>query len=244
MFGVAIVRVPPAGFVPTGYVPPAAPKKLVTTASVSADGALKTRQFWLLWAVLCLNVTAGIAVLAQASPMIQEMFPGRVNASAAAGFVGFISVFNLAGRFVWSSISDYLGRKTTYAVYFALGTVLYCAVPALGRSGNITLFVGAFALIFTMYGGGFATIPAYLRDLFGVFEVGAIHGRLLTAWSVAALTGPTILTYLRAYELAHGATKSEAYTMTMYLMASLLVVGFVCNAFVSPVDPRHHEDRA
>ncbi len=175
MFGVAIVRVPPAGYVPPGYVPPAATKSLVTTANVSADEALRTPQFWLLWAVLCLNVTAGIGVLSQASPMIQELFPGRVTAVAAAGFVGFISVFNLMGRFLWSSVSDYIGRKRTYAIFFALGTALYCLVPTLGRMGNIALFVGAFALVFTMYGGGFSTIPAYLRDLFGVYEVGAIH---------------------------------------------------------------------
>ena len=212
----------------------------MTGASVSTDRALRTPQFWLLWAVLCLNVTAGIGVLSQASPMIQEMFPGRVTANAAAGFVGFISVFNLLGRFFWSSVSDYIGRKTTYALYFALGTVLYCAVPTLGRMGTIALFVAAFAIIFTMYGGGFATIPAYLRDLFGVYEVGAIHGRLLTAWSVAAVAGPTILTYLRAYQVAHGVAKVEAYTVTMYVMAALLVAGFVCNALVAAVNARHH----
>jgi MFS family permease len=240
MFGVAIVRVPQSDYLPAGYVAPATQGRLVTAASVSADRALGTPQFWLLWAVLCLNVTAGISVLAQASPMIQEMFPGRVSAGAAAGFVGFISVFNLLGRFLWSSISDYIGRKRTYAIYFAVGTALYCAVPTLGRMGSITLFVAAFCVIFTMYGGGFATIPAYLRDLFGVYEVGAIHGRLLTAWSVAALTGPTILTYLRAYQVARGVAKVEAYTVTMYVMAALLVVGFVCNALVAAVDAKHH----
>jgi len=172
--------------------------------------------------------------------MIQEMFPGRVSASAAAGFVGLISVFNLLGRFFWSSVSDYIGRRRTYGIYFALGTALYCAVPSLGRTGSIGLFVAAFCIVFTMYGGGFATVPAYLRDLFGVHEVGAIHGRLLTAWSVAALVGPTVLTYLRAYQVAHGVAKVEAYTVKMYGMAGLLVVGFACNALVSPVDPRHH----
>ncbi len=239
MLGVAIVRVPPAGYLPPGYVP-SAPKKLVTTANVTADQAIKTPQFWLLWAVLALNVTAGIGVLSQASPMIQEMFQGRVNAGAAAGFVGFISIFNLLGRFLWSSISDHIGRKTTYAIYFALGTVLYCAVPTLGRLGSITLFVGAFCVIFTMYGGGFSTVPAYLRDLFGVEQVGAIHGRLLTAWSAAAVAGPTILTYMREYQLAHGVAKAEAYTITMYVMASLLVVGLACNALVKPVAEQHH----
>jgi MFS family permease len=240
MFGVVTVRVPPPDYCPEGYTPSAAPRKLVTTASVTADRALRTPQFWLLWAVLCLNVTAGLGVLSQASPMIQEMFQGRVNAGAGAGFVGFISIFNLLGRFVWSSISDYIGRKRTYAIYFALGTGLYCVVPALGRLGNIALFVGAFAVIFTMYGGGFATIPAYLRDMFGVHQVGAIHGRILTAWSVAAVAGPTLLTYLRSYQLARGVAHTEAYTITMYIMAGLLVVGFVCNALVTPVDAKHH----
>ena len=240
MFGVLTVRVPPPGYAPHGYEAGAA-KKIVTVPSVTADEALKTPQFWLLWAVLFLNVTAGIGVLSQASPMIQESFAGRVTPSAAAGFVGVISLFNLLGRFFWSSTSDYIGRKATYAIYFALGTALYCAVPSLGRLGSIGLFVAAFALIFTMYGGGFSTIPAYLRDLFGVEQVGAIHGRLLTAWSAAAIAGPSILTYMREYQLGHGVAKAEAYTITMYVMASLLVAGLVCNALVKPVDPKHQK---
>ena len=239
MFGVFTVRVPPPGYAPPGYTP-GPPKKLVTAASVTADRAIRTPQFWLLWAVLFLNVTAGIGVLAQASPMIQETFAGRVTPGAAAGFVGFISLFNLLGRFFWSTVSDVLGRKNTYVVYFALGTCLYCAVPTVGRLGSIALFVAVFAVIFTMYGGGFATVPAYLRDLFGVEQVGAIHGRLLTAWSAAAVAGPSIVTYMREYQLAHGVPKGEAYAITMYVMASLLVVGFVCNARVSAVDERHH----
>jgi MFS family permease len=243
MFGVFLVRVPPKGYLPPGYVPRAS-TALVTTSNVTADEALKTPQFWLLWAVLFLNVTAGIGVLSQASPMIQEMFQGRVTAGAAAGFVGFISIFNLLGRFGWSSISDLIGRKATYAVYFALGTVLYCLVPTLGRQGSIVLFVGAFCIIFTMYGGGFATIPAYLRDLFGVEQVGAIHGRLLTAWSAAAIAGPTILTYLREYQVSRGVAKGDAYTTTMYVMASLLVVGLICNALVKPVAARHFAEAA
>jgi MFS family permease len=240
LFGVVTVRVPPADFRPPGYHPPATTEKLVTAATVTADRALRTPQFWLLWAVLFLNVTAGIGVLSQASPMIQETFQGRVTAASAAGFVGFISIFNLVGRFIWSSISDTIGRKTTYAIYFALGTALYCAVPTLGRFGSIALFVGAFAVIFTMYGGGFATIPAYLRDMFGVNQVGAIHGRILTAWSAAAIAGPSIVTYLREYQLSHGVAKTEAYGVTMYIMAGLLVVGFGCNALVRAVDPSHH----
>jgi MFS family permease len=237
MFGVVLVRVPPPDFAPSSSAT-GAPKKSVKTKDVTADEAIKTRQFWLLWAVLFLNVTAGIGVLSQASPMIQEMFQGRVNAGAAAGFVGFISIFNLLGRFAWSTLSDAIGRRTTYAIYFALGTALYCAVPTLGKMGSLPLFVGAFCVIFTMYGGGFATIPAYLRDLFGVAQVGAIHGRLLTAWSAAAVAGPTILTYLREYQVSHGVAKADAYTTTMYVMAGLLVVGLVCNMLVKPVTTR------
>ena len=240
MFGVLVVRVPAPGWKPANWSPSTTPQKLVTSASVSADEAIKTPQFWLLWGVLFLNVTAGIGVLSQASPMIQEMFTGRITASAAAGFVGLLSIFNLAGRFLWSSLSDKLGRKTTYMVYFALGAILYCVVPQAGKMGSVVLFVASFAVILSMYGGGFATIPAYLRDMFGTYQVGAIHGRLLTAWSAAALTGPTIVTYLRAFALKQGATSAGAYTITMYIMAALLVLGFFCNLAVREVNARHH----
>ncbi|MEP7347681.1 MAG: MFS transporter, partial [Gemmatimonadaceae bacterium] len=190
--------------------------------------------------VLCLNVTAGIGVLGQASPMIQEMFPGVISASAAAGFVGLLSLANMTGRFVWSSLSDVLGRQRTYMIYFALGAVLYASVPWTGHIGNVLLFVLFYCVIMSMYGGGFATIPAYLRDKFGVMHVGAIHGRLLTAWSLAGVAGPVLVNYIREYQIAHGVAKSNAYAVTMYLMAVLLVVGFVCNWLVRPVNPRHH----
>ena len=152
--------------------------------------AIKTKQFWLLWIVLCLNVTAGIGVLGQASPMIQEMFPGVIGAGAAAGFVGLLSLANMLGRFAWSSCSDIIGRRTTYTIFFLLGAVLYALIPTTGRVGSVTYFVTFYAVILTMYGGGFATIPAYLRDLFGVMPVGAIHGRLLPAWAGAGVAGP------------------------------------------------------
>jgi MFS family permease len=240
MFGVVTVRVPPPGWAPVGWVPKTDPTKLAAGTHVTADQAVRTPQFWLLWGVLCLNVTAGIGVLSQASPMIQEMFQPRVGAAAAAGFVGLISLFNLLGRFFWASLSDKIGRRNTYTVYFVLGMGLYCLVPVLGRSGQLALFVAAVVVIFTMYGGGFSTIPAYLRDLFGVPQVGAIHGRLLTAWSVAAVVGPVLVTYLRDDRVQRGVPKAEAYTTTMYIMAGLLVVGLVCNLLVKPVDPRHH----
>lgn len=240
MFGVFTVRVPAADWAPAGYVPPTQPKKLVTTAHVDVDTAFRTPQFWLLWAVLCLNVTAGIGVLGQASVMSQEMFPGVITPTAAAGFVGLLSLFNMAGRFLWSSTSDFIGRKPTYAIYFALGIVLYALVPWAGQIGSVALFVACYAVILSMYGGGFATIPAYLRDMFGTMHVGAIHGRLLTAWSAAGILGPVLVNYIRQYQVDRGVPPSAAYSETMYIMAGLLMVGFICNALVRPVDARHH----
>ncbi len=240
MIGATIVRVPPQGWVPEGYVPPAEPKKLVTTAHVHVDEALKTPQFYLLWGVLCLNVTAGIGVLGQASAMSQEMFPGKITALAAAGFVGLLSLFNMIGRFFWASTSDYIGRRTTYMIFFALGMVLYAAVPWTGQTGSIVLFVAFYCVIMTMYGGGFATIPAYLRDVFGVRYVGAIHGRLLTAWSTAGVLGPVLVNYIREYQINNGVPKADAYSVTMYIMAGLLLVGFILNWLMTPVDEKHH----
>jgi MFS family permease len=183
-----------------------------------------------------------VGVLSQASPMIQEMFPGRVTVEFAAMFVVLLSFFNLAGRFLWSSFSDKIGRKTVYGIYFGLGIILYSLIPTLGGLGSPILFVAAFAIIMTMYGGGFATIPAYLRDLFGTFQVGAIHGRLLTAWSTAGILGPVLVNYIREAQLNAGIPAAQAYTITMYIMASLLLIGFICNLAVREVDARHHRD--
>ena len=239
MAGVFTVRLPAPGWTPPGRAAARAAAH-AAAADVHVDNALKTPQFWLLWAVLCLNVTAGIGVLGQASPMIQEMFPGRITVAAAAGFVGLLSLANMAGRFAWSSLSDVIGRRATYATYFALGAALYAAVPATGRAGSVVLFVAAYAVIMTMYGGGFATIPAYLRDMFGVMHVGAIHGRLLTAWSLAGVAGPALVNYLREWQIGRGVAKADAYSVTMDLMAGLLAAGFIANLRVRPVDPRHH----
>ncbi len=240
MVGVIAVRVPPPDWKPAGWVDTAKPKALVTTAHVAANVAWRTPQFWLLWGVLCMNVTAGIGVLSVASPMIQEIFGGRVTAAAAAGFVGLISLFNMGGRFFWASTSDYLGRRATYMVFFLLGILLYSTVPSIGFGGHIGLFVAAFCVILSMYGGGFATIPAYLRDVFGTMEVGAIHGRLLTAWSVAGVLGPVLVSNLRDYQLAQGVAKAQAYSVTMYVMCGMLLIGFLCNLSMHPVDARHH----
>jgi MFS family permease len=248
MFGAFLFRVPPAGFsvaprVRRGAAGAAgAPVRptMITLRHVHVDVAWTTPQFWLLWAVLFLNVSAGIGILEQASPMIQEMFKGRVAASAAAGFVGLLSLFNMAGRFGWSSLSDRIGRKRTYAVFFTLGPLLYVTLPFAGRIGSVLLFVAAAALIITMYGGGFATVPAYLSDLFGTQFVGAIHGRLLTAWSAAGVAGPVLVNYIREYQIQHGVPAAQAYNVTMFLMAGLLVVGFFCNLAVGPVAERHY----
>ena len=240
MLGVFAVRVPADGWKPEGWVAPVVASKMITTAHVQVDVAFKTPQFWLLWVVLCMNVTAGIAVLSQASPMIQEMFGSRVTPIAAGGFVGLLSIFNMLGRFFWASMSDYLGRRMTYMIFFLLGIVLYATVPTTGQMGSIALFIAACAVILSMYGGGFATIPAYLRDMFGTMHVGAIHGRLLTAWSAAGVLGPILLAYIREDQIAAGVPKTEAYSLTMYIMCGLLFVGFLANLGMRAVAERHH----
>ena len=240
MVGAAIVRVPADGWAPEGYVAPSESARMITAHNVYVYEALKTPQFWLIWAVLCLNVSAGIGVLGQASAMSQEMFKGHVTAVAASGFVGLFSLFNMAGRFIWSSTSDYIGRKNTYFCFFALGTVLYALVPYSGAIGSVALFVFCYVVIFSMYGGGFATVPAYLRDMFGTRYVGAIHGLLLTAWSTAGILGPVLVNYIRQYNVDHGVPPAQAYNTTMYIMAGLLVVGFICNACIRAVNERHY----
>ena len=240
MFGSFIVRVPAKDWKPAGYQPPDHSHGLISNVNVALDQAWRTPQFWLLWVVLCFNVTAGIGILEQASPMIQEMFNGKVTVAAAGGFVALLSLFNMGGRFIWSSLSDYTGRKVIYAVYLLLGAVLYCLIHFAGYSGSVTLFVTICALIVSMYGGGFATIPAYLKDLFGTMQVGAIHGRLLTAWSVAGILGPVLVNYIREYLKANGASGVGLYAPTMYLMSGLLVIGLICNLCVRPVDERFH----
>jgi MFS family permease len=245
LFGAFLFRVPAPGWTPAGWAPPAdSNHHLITRYHVHVDNAIKTRSFYLLWAVLFLNVTAGIGILEQASPMIQEMFKGGVKPTAAAGFVGVLSLFNMAGRFGWSSLSDRIGRKATYGIFFTLGPILYLTLPYAGHIGSVTLFVGCAALILTMYGGGFATIPAYLSDLFGTQYVGAIHGRLLTAWSCAGVAGPLLVNYIRQYRIDHGVPPADSYDVTMYLMAGLLVVGFLANLAVRPVPARYHMSEA
>jgi MFS family permease len=238
--GAIIVRVPAPGWKPEGYTPPVQAAKLITTSDVFVYDALKTPQFWLIWWVLCLNVTAGIGVLGQASAMSQEMFPGHITPIAAAGFVGLMSLFNMGGRFFWASTSDYIGRKNTYFMFMVLGFALYCTVPYTGSVGSVAGFVLCFLVIISMYGGGFSTVPAYLRDMFGTRYVGAIHGLLLTAWSMAGIFGPVLVNYIREYNVTHGVPKAQAYNVTMYIMAGLLVIGFICNLLIKAVNQRYH----
>lgn len=235
--GTLIVRVPAEGWKPEGFIAPRA-TKLVTTAHVLADDAIKTPQFWLLWAVLCLNVTAGIGILGQASLMCQDMF--GVSAAVGGGFAGLLSIFNMMGRFAWSSTSDLTGRKAIYCIYFILGAILYLLIPVAQRINHVGFFVAITAIIISMYGGGFATVPAYLRDLFGTKQVGAIHGRLITSWSMAAVLGPQLINYISTYQKEHGVPKAEAYNPTMYLMAGLLLVGLLCNLAVRAVGQKYH----
>ena len=242
--GAFAYRLPAPGWRPAGWTPPVTQQSAARVAGMTAHTAWTTRQFWLLWAVLCLNVSAGIGVLGMASPMIQEMFQGRVSASAAAGFTGLLSLFNIGGRIFWASLSDRIGRKPTYAVFFLLGVALYASIPTIGTRGNLVLFVAVFSIILTMYGGGFATIPAYLADLFGVGHVSAIHGRLLTAWSTAGILGPVLVNYIRELQIDRGVPAAQAYEITMYILAAFLVVGFFCNLAVRPVAERLFEQDA
>jgi MFS family permease len=243
--GAFLFRVPAPGWAPAGWTPPAdTGAGLIPRSHVHVEKTLKATSFYLLWAVLFLNVTAGIGILEQASPMIQEMFKGAVKPSAAAGFVGLLSLFNMAGRFGWSSLSDRIGRKATYGIFFTLGPILYLTLPYAGHIGSVSLFVICATLILTMYGGGFATIPAYLSDLFGTQYVGAIHGRLLTAWSAAGVAGPVLVNYIREYRINRGVPPADSYDVTMYLMAGLLVVGFLANLAVRPVPAKFYMSEA
>jgi MFS family permease len=239
MIGAFVVRLPAEGWQPEGWTPPTEEETsdLQTTADVSASSSIRTPQFWLLWTVLFCNVTAGIGVLEQASPMIQDYF--SVEAAAAAGFVGLLSLANMAGRIGWSSTSDYIGRKPTYMMYLGVGAVLYFVLAAFGAS-SLLLFLLVTVVILSFYGGGFATIPAYLKDMFGVAQVGAIHGRLLTAWSCAGVAGPLIINAIADYQTAAGRTGADLYTLSLYIMVGVLAVGFVANLLVRPVDPRFH----
>lgn len=249
-------RVPRDGWKPEGWTLPApAAHSMVTHRHVHLDVAWRTPQFWLLWGVLCLNVSAGIGVIGMASPMLQEVFGGKLLgldvpfndlttdqkkqiAAIAAGFTGLLSLCNIGGRFLWATWSDRLGRKTTYAVFFLLGFVLYSAAPWAAHTGNVFLFVLFFCVILSMYGGGFATIPAYLADMFGTHMVGAIHGRLLTAWSTAGVLGPVLVNYIRDYQLDSGVPREAVYNQTLYILAGLLVLGLICNLRVRPVAER------
>jgi MFS family permease len=246
-------RVPPDGWEPEGWTATAHKSALVTSGAVHLNDAHKTRSFWMIWAVLFLNVSAGIAVLSMASPMLQEIFAGKLIglpdltfsqlsadqlkaiAGIAAGFVGLLSLFNIGGRFFWASLSDRIGRKATYFAFFGLGIALYASAPTFAHMGSKALFVGAFCIILSMYGGGFATVPAYLADIFGTKFVGAIHGRLLTAWSAAGVVGAEVIGRVRDAQIAAGVPKAQVYDKTMYIVMTFLIVGFICNALVRPV---------
>ena len=257
-------RLPPPGWKPEGWAPPANAKSMITNNHVHLRDAHKTAAFWLLWVALCMNVSAGIGIIGAASPMLQETFGGALagapelgylemkeNAAIAAtaaavgaGFVGLISLFNIFGRFVWASSSDYLGRKSTYFIFFTLGAALYVLAAFAADWKVMALFVLCFCIIASMYGGGFSTVPAYLADIFGTQFVGAIHGRLLTAWSTAGIVGPVIVNYLHDTRHAEGIPPDQLYGQIFYILAGMLVVGFIANMLIRPVDPKWHMSEA
>ncbi|QOZ27753.1 OFA family MFS transporter [Bradyrhizobium sp. CCBAU 51753] len=258
MIGAFRYRIPPTGWQPEGWTPPAKANAMISSKNVHLDNAHKTPQFWLIWWVLCLNVSAGIGVIGMASPMLQEIFAGKLIglpnvgfnaldaaqkaqiAAIAAGFAGLLSLFNIGGRFFWASLSDKIGRKNTYYTFFVLGIVLYALAPTFAAMGSKLLFVLGFGIILSMYGGGFATVPAYLADMFGTQFVGAIHGRLLTAWSTAGIIGPVVVNYIREFQLAAGVPRDQLYNTTMYILCAMLIAGFICNYLIKPVDPKWH----
>jgi MFS family permease len=258
MIGAFAYRVVPDGWKPDGWTPPSENKTMISQHHVHLDNAHKTPQFWLIWWVLTLNVSAGIGVIGMASPMLQEIFAGKliglpdlkfnalsadqrtVIAGIAAGFAGLLSLFNIGGRFFWASLSDYIGRKGTYYTFFLLGIALYALAPTFAAMGSKMLFVLGFGIILSMYGGGFATVPAYLADMFGTQFVGAIHGRLLTAWSTAGIIGPVVVNYIREFQLAAGVPRDQLYNTTMYILCAMLAAGFICNYLIKPVDPKWH----
>ena len=250
-------RVPATGWKPKGWNPPApnAGKAMITQKHVHVSKVWGIPQFWLVWMVLTMNVSAGIGVIGMASPMLQEVFGGSLIgvakkfgeldktqltaiAGVAAGFAALLSLFNIAGRFFWASLSDKLGRKLTYSVFFILGGILYFSIPGSAAAGNKLLFVGAFGIILSMYGGAFATVPAYLADLFGTQMVGAIHGRLLTAWATAGIIGPVVVNYMRQYQLDMGIPREQVYNQTMYILVGMLVIGLVCNLMIKPLSAK------
>ncbi len=251
-------RIPPGGWKPAGWTAPASASTntMITHGHVHVRRVWGIPQFWLVWMVLCMNVSAGIGVIGMASPMLQEVFGGHLVgldkrfgeldkgqlsaiAGVAAGFAALISLFNIGGRFFWASLSDRLGRKATYSVFFLLGGLLYASLPASAGAGNLALFVGGVCIILSMYGGGFATVPAYLADLFGTQMVGAIHGRLLTAWATAGILGPVVVNYMREYQLGLGIPREQVYNQTMFILVGMLAVGFVCNLLIRPIASRH-----
>ncbi|HXL13715.1 MAG TPA: OFA family MFS transporter [Bradyrhizobium sp.] len=258
MIGAFSYRVSPAGWRPEGWTPPSENKTMISQHHVHLDNAHKTKQFWMIWLVLCMNVSAGIGVIGMASPMLQEIFAGKliglpdvgfnaltpeqkaIVAGIAAGFAGLLSLFNIGGRFFWASLSDYMGRKNTYFCFFLLGIALYASAPTFAAIGSKVLFVLAFGIILSMYGGGFATVPAYLADMFGTQFVGAIHGRLLTAWSTAGIIGPVVVNYIREAQLAAGVPRDQLYNFTMYILCAMLIIGLICNYTIKPVDSKWH----
>lgn len=243
MLGVFNVRVPPPGWRPAGYDPAAERSRTPAARGVPAASAVRTPQFWLLWTVLFCNVTAGIGILEQAGPMISDFFRSAgsspVSAAEAAGFVGLLSMFNMAGRFVWSATSDYVGRKRTYVGYLGIGMAAYVLLALFGDAST-AFFAALAALIISFYGGGFATVPAYLRDLFGTLQVGAVHGRLLTAWSAAGIAGPLIVNRFLDARGEPGALAAGDYRPALLTMVGVLAVGFAANLLIRPVAERHH----
>jgi MFS family permease len=261
LWGSLSYRVPPLGWKPANWTPPTTQSNaMISSKHVHLKNAHKTPQFWLIWLVLCMNVSACIGIIGAASPMLQETFGGALigkpeigfaeiksnevytagAVAVGAGFVGLISLFNIFGRIAWATSSDKLGRKRTYYIFFILGVMMYCTATYAAGFKSLALFVASFCVISSMYGGGFATIPAYLADMFGTQFVGAIHGRLLTAWSTAGILGPVVVNYMHDTRLEAKVPFDKIYSPIFLVLAGLLVIGIIANFLVKPVADKYY----
>jgi OFA family oxalate/formate antiporter-like MFS transporter len=212
---------PPDGWKPAGWVPSTTQTKQRAATDFTLGGALKTWQWWALWALLFLNTSAGISIISQESPMFQEI--AKVSAVVAAGMVGVASIGNAVGRIFWAWISDTITRRWTFVTMFLVQIGLFLIFP--GTSSAAILTVLAFVILMC-YGGGFGTMPAFAADYFGSKNVGPIYGLMLTAWGSASAFGPLLIAHMRQ--------SSGSYASGLHVIAGIMAVSVLLPILVSP----------
>ena len=208
---------PEEGYLPEGFKQKVASgHKMIKPdlALLGVNEAVKTPRFYGLWVMLFINVTCGIAIIGVASPLLQEVL--GISALVAAAAVGLMGVFNGAGRIFWASLSDYLTRPIVYIIFFATQAIAFYVLPSITE---IIIFQVILYFIMSCYGGGFASIPAYIGDIFGTKELGAIHGYILTAWAAAGLVGPLIISIVK--------DSTGSYAETLYVFSGFFVIALI-----------------